>query len=97
MPTDQSFGSDSIVSISEIGIVTDDVPAVRKAISEKYGIPIFSKPPLNDIFTAIGDDDGLLILSKTERMWHPTDIAAQSFYSHITFISEGMEYVLQTQ
>ena len=93
---DGAFGSDSIISISEIGIVIDDVVSVRESISEKYGVPIFSKPPVLDNFTAMGDDNGLFILSKTARHWHPTEIEAQRYWSRIRFESNGTCYEMIT-
>ena len=89
---DGPFVSDLIISISEIGIVIDDVVSVRESISEKYGVPIFSKPPILDNFTAMGDDNGLFILSRTGRHWHPTETAAQCYWSRIEFESNGVCY-----
>jgi catechol-2,3-dioxygenase len=95
--TEEPFDSSSIISISEIGIVTDDVPAERKSISEKYNVPIFSKPPLPDNFTAIGDDHGLFILSKTHRPWHPNEVPAASYWGRTLFESNGIQYELSTE
>jgi catechol-2,3-dioxygenase len=94
---DGHFDSSCILSVSEIGIVTDDVVAERQKISHKYNIPIFSKPPLADNFTAMGDDHGLFILSKTARPWHPTHTEAQSYRSQISFESDGKELVIETK
>ena len=94
---DGHFDSSCILSVSEIGIVTDDVPALRQSISKKYQVPVFSKPPLQDNFTAMGDDHGLFILSKTGRPWHPNQVPAQSYWSRISFESEGNEFVIETK
>ena len=91
------FDSSSIISISEIGIVRDDVIAERIRISETYGVPIFSKPPLPDNFTAIGDDQGLFILSKTHRPWHPNEVEARSYWSRTIFQSGTEAYELITE
>jgi len=94
---DSHFDSGCILSISEIGIVTDNVPALRKSISKKYQVPIFSKAPLPDNFTALGDDHGLFILSQTARPWHPNQLPAQSYWSRIEFEAEGHQYRMQTK
>ena len=95
--TDGPFDSSSIISISEIGIVTDDVVAERMRISEVYHVPVFSQPPLADNFTAIGDDHGLFILSKTHRPWHPNEVPAASYWSRTLFESNGVRYELSTE
>jgi len=73
------FTSVSIQSICEIGIVTDDVPATCKEIIEQYHIPHFSKGPLLKDFAVMGDTNGLLIISKTNRGWLPTQRLSQKF------------------
>jgi catechol 2,3-dioxygenase-like lactoylglutathione lyase family enzyme len=78
-----SFYSSSIISISEFGLVTDNVADTAQKLRNNYGIPLFSKQPVLKNFAAVGDDNGLLILSTPGRKWHPTDIAVQGFYSKI--------------
>ena len=91
------FGSDAILSISEIGIVVDDVVTTRQSISFQYNVPIFSQPPLPENFTALGDDHGLFILSKRGREWYATDIKAESSWSRITFEIDGDTQEITTE
>jgi hypothetical protein len=77
------FNSSSIISISEFGLVTDNVADTAQKLRNNYGIPLFSRQPVLRNFAAVGDDNGLLILSTTGRNWYPTDITVQGFYNKI--------------
>jgi catechol-2,3-dioxygenase len=93
---DKPFDSDALLSVSEMGIVTGDVVRERGLIAEKYAVPIFSKPPLSDAFTAMGDDEGLFIVSASGRHWYLTDIPAQPYPATIAFSNNGMQYEVVT-
>ncbi len=68
----RSFEADTdLLGISEIGLVVDDVPGTSADLRERFGIPEFDGG--SDEFCALGDDEGLLILSKTGRAWRPID------------------------
>jgi catechol-2,3-dioxygenase len=84
-----SFGSSSILEISEIGIVADDVYNKSQHIISNYNLPIYSKQPPLENFTAIGDDHGLLIVVSKEKNWFPTHMPAKPFALKATIISEG--------
>lgn len=73
------FSGSSAECISEIGWVSDNVPEAAKQISSTYGVPVYAKQPPQAKFTALGDDQGLLILSEIGRNWYPTSIAANRF------------------
>lgn len=81
--SEKTFDVTSILSVSEIGLVTDDVPALTNTIIEKYKLHVFQKQPAQENFTAIGDDEGLLIIVNENRNWFPTNQKAQSFWSKI--------------
>ncbi|WP_159474868.1 VOC family protein [Dyadobacter sp. 3J3] len=87
--SEKTFDSSSIISVSEIGIVTDDVPALTNTISGKHKLSIFHKQPAQENFTAVGNEEGLLILVNENRNWFPTNQKAQSFWSRI-FIESAM-------
>ncbi len=63
------FSTDSILSISEIGITVEDVPASIKQISSTLGLPVYKDA--SDTFAAMGDENGLFILVKRDRIWYP--------------------------
>lgn len=83
------FTGRSIECISEIGLVTDHVPAYASKLSSQYNIPVFSKQPPREKFTVLGDDYGLLILSASGRNWFPTNIPANELPTKVLIESES--------
>lgn len=83
------FTGRSIECISEIGLVTAHVPAYADKLSSQYNIPVFSKQPPGEKFTALGDDYGLLILSESGRNWFPTAIPGNEFPAKVIIESES--------
>lgn len=82
--TNDSFNSKQILNISEIGIVTEEPDKYGKELIEKYDLSLFEKNDNSEVFTAIGDDEGLLIIVKENRNWFPTTVPAKSFKTEIT-------------
>ena len=76
IPTGERFTARSILCISEMGMVTDDVETKARQLSRQFSIPYFSRQAPSPEFTVLGDDNGLLILVPTGRNWYPTQIAA---------------------
>ena len=74
-----TFSPASIKNICEIGIVTDDVSSTCKTITEQYNIQPFPKGPFLKDFAVMGDANGLLIVSKTNRGWLPTGRPSEKF------------------
>jgi catechol 2,3-dioxygenase-like lactoylglutathione lyase family enzyme len=66
--SNKPFSQKSILNISEIGIVTEDVPAQVAAIKARVGAPVYGGPG-SDSFTPVGDEEGLFIVVKRRRMW----------------------------
>lgn len=57
--------------VSEVGLVVEDVTQTK----EQLGLPVFG--PCREDFCALGDDQGLLIVARRNRIWYPTsDLAA---------------------
>jgi catechol 2,3-dioxygenase-like lactoylglutathione lyase family enzyme len=73
------FEGNFILSISEIGIATDDVYTFTENLKEQYGIGLFKMQPRLKNFAAMGDHDGLIIVSKEGRNWFPTSKKAERF------------------
>ena len=84
------FTGSSILSISEIAIATDNIEKLADKLVSEIKIPAFPKQPLLQNFGAFGDDNGLIIISKTGRNWYPTEIPAKSFNSRIKISISGM-------
>jgi catechol-2,3-dioxygenase len=64
------FTSASLLSISEIGLVVDDVAAFVRMVQRALGSPVY-RGVINDLFTPLGDENGLLIVVKRGRVWFP--------------------------
>lgn len=67
---DAAFGAESLLCVSEIGIVTGDPPDAGRALCEAFELSIFSAADAD--FTTVGDDEGLLIIVPPGRAWKPT-------------------------
>lgn len=72
------FNSKSILNISEIGIVTKNPLELGNQLIAKHGLEFFSKNTNSEAFSAIGDDEGLLILVTPNRNWYPTQTPSES-------------------
>jgi len=74
----ENFNSKSILNISEIGIVTENPLELGNQLIEKQALEFFSKNNNSEVFSALGDDEGLLIIVKPNRNWYPTQTPSQS-------------------
>lgn len=79
--SDSAFSSSSILSISEVGIASENVLSEIQQISEKYNLAYFSKQPKMKNFSVLGNDNGLLIFVGTNRNWYPTNILSERFWT----------------
>lgn len=68
------FDARQIVSVSEVGLPTDDVPGTVAALGATFGLAPYGEP--SDTFTAVGDHEGLLIVVRAGRHWFPTTTPA---------------------
>ncbi|WP_420149406.1 VOC family protein [Spirosoma sp.] len=79
---------DLFQGISELGIVTPCVVKTTYQLSKHFGVKPFSKSkPMHD-FAALGDDNGLFIVSKENRNWLFTNVPAAINNYHVTFEPE---------
>jgi catechol 2,3-dioxygenase-like lactoylglutathione lyase family enzyme len=85
----EKFNSSQILNVSEIGIVTNYVPAFRQKLIEQYKVFDFVKSLNSDTFSAMGDDNGLFIVASENRNWYPTQIPSQKSPFEITFINDA--------
>lgn len=94
-PSATPFSGASIVSVSEIGIVGDDVPQQCRFLVEKYGITYFTRQPALPKFAALGDDHGLFIVVPHSRDWYPTNIRSTKHWLRVDFEVDGRSEVLE--
>lgn len=88
------FSASSVVGVSEIGVVSDDVPAMREWIATAHGIPAFTRNQNTDEFSAMGDDHGLLLLVHTGRRWFMGNFDAKHFPLAVKGESNGRAFRL---
>lgn len=93
--SDKEFNSDSVQSISEIGIVTDEPMKLAESFNEKYQLCYFSKGPKRADFTVLGDDNGLIVISGQERNWYPTNDRAEKHYVKMIIESDNRLIVIE--
>lgn len=65
-------GESMIHNVGEVGLALRPFPDEIDQIASATGLSIFRKSASDD-FTAIGEEQGLLILAKEDRVWYPTD------------------------
>ena len=61
------FHSGQILNISEIGLVTGDVPHLVESLQLMAGVAVYR--PGTELFAPVGDENGLFIVVKTGRDW----------------------------
>jgi hypothetical protein len=64
------FNSRRILSVSEIGLPSEDVIRFANELCTRLGVNVYKQEP-NEAFTPVGDEEGLLILPIRERIWMP--------------------------
>jgi catechol 2,3-dioxygenase-like lactoylglutathione lyase family enzyme len=89
-PSDKPFDSYSILSLNEMGVVTDRPLAFAEDLIEEQGLEYFWRGPKREDFVAVGDDNGLIIIAATNRNWYPTDIPSAKHYLSLTFMTKGV-------
>ena len=83
--------ADLFQGVSEIGIATEDVTHTTEQINQQFGVKQFARmKPMTD-FNAIGDDNGLFIVSKVGRNWLFTNTPAGLNYCRVRFTNGPSE------
>ncbi|REH54589.1 catechol-2,3-dioxygenase [Tenacibaculum gallaicum] len=92
----EQFNSSQILNISEFGIVKDRPDIYGKYLIDTYGLRLFEKNHNSETFTALGDDNGLLIIVKTNRNWYPTETPSKASTATIKLNNSGTDVILKT-
>jgi len=85
----EAFSSKAILNISEIGIVNENPLKLGNQLIEEHGLDFFSKNDNTDLFSAVGDDEGLLIIVKPNRNWYPTQTPSESNKTAVRIENKG--------
>ncbi|MBD2700341.1 glyoxalase/bleomycin resistance/dioxygenase family protein [Spirosoma sp. BT702] len=80
--------TDLFQGVSEVGMASEDVAYTAEQIHRRFGVMQFTKSQPQADFNAIGDDNGLFILSKVGRKWLFSDTSAGLNHCRIQFISK---------
>jgi catechol-2,3-dioxygenase len=64
------FSPRSLLGVSEMGLVTDDVRGSVNQLCQKFGLGVYDGAG-SDAFAAVGDEQGLFIVVKRGREWFP--------------------------
>ncbi len=75
--------------VSEIGIGTEDVLYTTAQIQRRFGVPQFSRSVPAPDFNALGDDNGLFILSRAGRRWLFSNTPTGLNYCRVRFITNS--------
>jgi catechol-2,3-dioxygenase len=67
--TNEPFGAQHLLNVSEIGVVVNDVPAATAGLVEQFDLNVYKEG--SNTFTPLGDEQGLLIVVQQGRMWFP--------------------------
>jgi len=94
-PETETFSSRQILNISEIGIVKENPLEFGNELIGNYGLGLFEKNQNSEVFTAIGDDNGLLIIVKAKRNWYPTALPAESHWTRIGLTNLGQHNTIE--
>jgi catechol-2,3-dioxygenase len=85
-------GGSQILCVSEIGLGAEHVPGLADRFKETIGIVPF-KGQRSEEFTAMGDDEGLFIIVKRDRIWRPdSGIPAELLPVDVTVDAGGKMY-----
>lgn len=96
-----SFTAGSLLNISEIGLVVNDVPSTSDLLKSRFSIDRYKDS--YDSFAAVGDEEGLFILSANQRVWlgsnkpagiYKTEVVIESAANKGELIVEGYPYKL---
>ncbi len=89
---DEEVGSvaDAVTGLAEVGVVAHNVLALAKQFIEHCGLHFYAKQPPREDFAAIGDDDGLIVISAMGREWYPhTKKHGEKFPLKLAFEAQG--------
>lgn len=94
-PTDKPFSVETILNINEIGLVIDQPLQIGNEIIDKTKIEYFAKGPKREDFVAIGNDNGLFVISNPNRKWYPTQEMAEKWKVKTKLKVADTEYELE--
>jgi catechol 2,3-dioxygenase-like lactoylglutathione lyase family enzyme len=89
------FSATSLECVSELGVVTDNVPRTVKQLQALTGASLYCAV-MDEMFVPVGDEKGLFIVVKKERVWFPETKAAKAAPFKVVIGSEKLELTHET-
>lgn len=74
-----NFSKQHIICINEIGLVSKNPLQTAQSLIKNSRLEFFSKAIMEPDFLVLGKDPGLLVISREERNWFPTQRAAKAY------------------
>ncbi|RNI22515.1 VOC family protein [Rufibacter latericius] len=84
------FGPQSLLCLSEMGLVVPEVAPVVDTLRQQVGLSVWQDAGPD--FKALGSETGLLILVKETRPWFPTQLPATVSSFQAVLLKEGQKY-----
>ncbi|MGN7760535.1 VOC family protein [Paenibacillus sp. 22594] len=81
------FSGKCLLNVSEIGLPVPDVLSAAAFFGEKYNLSPWRGQ--SETFTAVGDENGLIILVKQGRVWFMSDVKAEPQYISVLLKEHG--------
>jgi len=89
------FNERQILNISEVGLPSEDVIGWANELCQTLGISPYKQEP-NENFTPVGDDNGLIILPRRDRIWMPnSEVPAKLLPIKVKVDVDGRKFELR--
>lgn len=92
--SNKDFSIDSILSINEVGLVADHPLTLADDIISKTNVEYFFRGPKGEDFAAVGDENGLFVISSSNRNWYPTQQRAEKWKVKCAINVDGKDFYL---
>ncbi len=86
------FNGRQLISISEAGLPAENALQLMAKLMYRYPLTPYEKQPPLEHFAALGDVNGLFILSGIGRAWYPTQVPAAVFPIKVIFEEKGVSF-----
>lgn len=87
------FTSEAILGLAEMGLGCSDPRLLSMKLRADAALELFDKG--SDSFKAVGNKDGLFILSSPERNWYPSTLPTKLLETTVLFENFGRDYWLR--
>ncbi|MCU7616622.1 VOC family protein [Chryseobacterium sp. PBS4-4] len=93
--SEHKFTNESIISINEVGIVTEKPMVLGNEIIKMTKSEFFAKGPKREDFVAVGNENGLFVISNSHRNWFPTSYKAEKQRTKVRIKVDDTDFDLE--